>query len=115
MKDFSPLVAALEGFRTVRRHPRAVAIWAALNVLTILLIALSKCPQDFVFELLFWGRRTDCIAACRGSRHSARATCHDHAFDAKSRSRIHGSNHGPGVHNSCVEILYWALRSISAS
>lgn len=42
MKDFSPVVAALEGFRTVRRHPRAVAVWVVINILTFVLIALSK-------------------------------------------------------------------------
>lgn len=42
MQDFSPVAAALEGFRTVRRHPRSVAAWVSLNILTFLLIAVSK-------------------------------------------------------------------------
>jgi hypothetical protein len=42
MTDFSPVSAAFEGLRVLRRQPRAVAVWVGGNVLAVLLIALSK-------------------------------------------------------------------------
>ena len=42
MSAFSPAAAALEGFRVVRRQPRAVAVWTLLWVGALTLIAVGK-------------------------------------------------------------------------
>lgn len=45
MSDFSPTAAAFEGFRVLRREPRAVAAWIGGNVALFVLIGVSKLGQ----------------------------------------------------------------------
>jgi hypothetical protein len=41
MRAFSPLDAALEGFRVIRREPKAVVAWLSLWVLSLCIVAVS--------------------------------------------------------------------------
>lgn len=51
MPAFSPTAAALEGFRVIRREPKAVLVWAALWVVVLSMISLIKAVTGNVASL----------------------------------------------------------------